>query len=192
MAITVNTLTVSNDLSKINLSLEVNSGQTANKLLLWDQDTYKDPSKQIDLTAKFSQAGNVENIEITATEAGFSKFDGLYIFQIETTDGDAVLVGVSSFTQYYVIQSKLLATIDLSCLSCNPNFQNALLFDLYLTATEKALELGRFQDAILNLDKLKVLKTSSDCKDCFDIDPVVSTASNIVSVGIIDCQLTDA
>ena len=65
MAITVNTLTVSNDLSKINLSLEVNSGQTANKLLLWDQDTYKDPSKQVDLTAKFSQAGNVENIEIT-------------------------------------------------------------------------------------------------------------------------------
>ena len=192
MAITVNTLTVSNDLSKINLSLEVNSGQTANKLLLWDQDTYKDPSKQVDLTAKFSQAGNVENIEITATEAGFSKFDGLYIFQIETTDGDAVLVGVSSFTQYYVIQSKLLATVDLSCLSCNSNFQNALLFDLYLTATEKALELGRFQDAILNLDKLKVLKTSSDCQDCFNIDPVVSTASNIVSVGIIDCQLTDA
>ena len=189
MAITIQTFMISNDLSKISLQLEVNAGETANKLLFWNQDTYKDPSQQVDLTSKLAQTSNVESIEITAEDINESNLTGLYVIQVETSDGEAALVGTASFTQYYIIQAKLLATIDLSCLNCNATFQNALLFDLYLTATIKALELGRFQDAIMNLAKLKVIQSSSDCSDCNNIEPLVSTAGNIVSVGIIDCQL---
>ena len=95
-----------------------------------------------------------------------------------------------NLTQYYIIQAKLIANVDLSCLNCNTNFQNALLFDLYLEATKNSLILGRYQDAISNLSKLIITVETSDCDSCKNIEPVVSTAGNIVSVGVIDCQLT--
>ena len=189
MAITVNTFIVSNDLKSITLDLAVNSGQTVSKILLWNQDTYKDPSTQKDLTSLLSQANNLESITITPSDIAESSFTGLYIVQIETSDSEASLIATASFTQYYKIQATFLAGIDLSCLSCNADFQNALLFDLYLEGTINSLLLGRFQDAIEHLAKLQVISSSSDCADCLDIDPLVSTAGNIVSVGIIDCQL---
>jgi hypothetical protein len=50
---------------------------------------------------------------------------------------------------------------------------------------------GRFQDAINNLANLIITIDTSDCDECNNIDPVVSTAGNIVSVGVIDCLLTE-
>jgi len=93
-------------------------------------------------------------------------------------------------TQYYIVQAKLISNIDLSCLSCNGNFQNALLFDLYLEATKVSLVLGRFQDAITNLNNLIITIETSDCDSCNNIEPLVSSAGNLVSVGVIDCLLT--
>ena len=192
MAITVSTFMVSNDLSEITLSVEVNAGQTVSKILVWNQDTYKDPVTAIDLTSSLSQADNTESLTISASDLNETSLTGLYVFQIESSDSEAVILGTASFTRYYVIQAKLLSQIDLSCLDCNYIFQNAMLFDLYLTATQKALVLGRFRDAINNLEKLKVIESSSDCSECNDIEPLVSTAGNIVSVCIIDCQLTES
>jgi len=190
MAITIQTFMVSNDLKSISLDIEVDAGQTVTKLLVWNQDTYKDPSKQIDLSDLAIEASNVESITIPASDLGESLLTGLYILQVETSNSEASLIATASFTQYYKIQATFIAGIDLSCLSCNADFQNALLFDLYLEGTINALVLGRFQDAIDHLSKLNVISKSSECVDCLDIDPLVSTAGNIVSVGVIDCQLT--
>lgn len=191
MSITVNTFMVSNDLSTIQLDVEVTSGQVVDNLLLWDQDTYKDPSTAVSLTSLISGASNVESIEITAAQAGVSSFSGIYFLQIETDDEEAVVVATFNLTQYYIIQAKLIANIDLSCLNCNGNFQNAILFDMYLEATKQSLVLGRFQDAIDNLKKLIITVDTSDCDTCNNIEPLVSTAGNIVSVGVIDCLLTE-
>jgi hypothetical protein len=113
----------------------------------------------------------------------------MYFLQIETSDSEAVVVATFNMTQYYTVQAKLIANIDLSCLNCNTNFQNALLFDLYLEATKQALLLGRYQDAIDNLAKLIITVDTSDCDACNDIEPLISTAGNIVSVGVLDCVI---
>lgn len=191
MAITVNTFIVSNDLSTIQLDVEVTSGQTVTELLLWDQDTYKDPAQSTDLSSLIVGSNNIESIEITASDAGVSSFSGIYFLQITTSEPEAVITATLNLTQYYIVQAKLIANIDLSCLNCNGNFQNALLFDMYLEATKNSLILGRFQDAIDNLEKLIITIDTSDCDTCNDIEPLVSTAGNIVSVGVIDCLLTE-
>ncbi len=191
MAISVTKFIVSNDLSTIDLDVTVNSGQTVTELLLWTEKTYRDPSKSVDLTSLIVGSGNTESIEISADAAGLSIFDGIYFAQITTSDSEAVVVATFNLTQYYIVQAKLIANIDLSCLSCNGNFQNALLFDLYLEATKNSLLLGRFQDAIDNLNNLIITIDTSTCDSCNDIDPIVSTAGNIVSVGVIDCLLTE-
>lgn len=187
MAISVTKFMVTNNLLSIDLDVEINSGQTVTKLLLWDQNTYRDPSKSVNLTSLLSGSTNTESIVISASNAGVTKFDGMYFLQIETSDSEAVVVATFNMTQYYTVQAKLIANIDLSCLHCNANFQNALLFDLYLEATKQALLLGRYQDAIDNLAKLIITVDTSDCDACNDIEPLISTAGNIVSVGVLDC-----
>lgn len=190
MAITVTKFLVSNDLSKIDLEVSVDGGQTIDNIYLWTEETYKDPSSKIDLSSLLSGASS-EEISISSNDASISQFDGMYFLQIETSGNEAVVVATFNLTQYYITQAKLIANIDLSCLNCNANFQNALLFDLYLEATKQALLLGRFQDAIDNLEKLIITVDTSDCDECNDIEPLVSTAGNIVSVGVIDCLLTE-
>lgn len=191
MAINVTRFIVSNDLSTIDLKVGVSNGQTVDTLLLWDQDSYKDPSQSVNLASLLSGASNSETISISANDAGVSSFDGMYFAQIQDTEGNAVVVATFNLTQYYIVQAKLIANIDLSCLNCNTNFQNSLLFDMYLEATKQALLLGRFQDAIDNLAKLIITVDISDCDSCNDIEPIVSTAGNIVSVGVLDCELVE-
>tara|TARA_B110000902_G_scaffold76035_1_gene90309 strand:+ start:5404 stop:5982 length:579 start_codon:yes stop_codon:yes gene_type:complete len=189
MAISVTRFMVTNNLLSIDLDVEINSGQTVTRLLLWDQKTYRDPSKSVNLTSLLSGSTNTESIVISVSNAGVTKFDGMYFLQIETSDSEAVVVATFNMTQYYTVQAKLIANIDLSCLNCNTNFQNALLFDLYLEATKQALLLGRYQDAIDNLAKLIITVDTSDCDACNDIEPLISTAGNIVSVGVLDCVI---
>ena len=180
---------VSNDMGSIELNMTVNTGETVTKILMWDNNNYRDPSQSKDLSSLIVGSSNSESITISASNADVSKFSGIYFVQIETSDSEAVIVATMNMTQYYIIQAKLIANIDLSCLNCNANFQNALLFDLYLEATKNALMLGRFQDAIDNLKNLIITVDGSGCNSCGDIEPLVSTAGNIVSVGVIDCLL---
>jgi hypothetical protein len=190
MSINVTKFLVSNDLASIDLDVNITVGQTVTQLLLWTEATYKDPSKSIDLSSLIVGSSEVESLTISASNAGVSSFTGIYFVQITTSEPEAAIVATFNLTQYYIVQAKLIANIDLSCLNCNTNFQNALLFDLYLEATKNSLILGRYQDAISNLSKLIITIESSDCDSCNDIDPIVSTAGNIVSVGVIDCLLT--
>tara|TARA_R110000823_G_scaffold65644_3_gene153927 strand:- start:165 stop:743 length:579 start_codon:yes stop_codon:yes gene_type:complete len=190
MSINVTKFLVSNDLASIDLDVNVTVGQTVTQLLLWTEATYKDPSKSIDLSSLIVGSSEVESLTISASNAGVSSFTGIYFVQITTSEPEAAIVATFNLTQYYIVQAKLIANIDLSCLNCNTNFQNALLFDLYLEATKNSLILGRYQDAISNLSKLIITIESSNCDSCNDIDPIVSTAGNIVSVGVIDCLLT--
>lgn len=192
MAISVTKYMVKDDLSAIELEVQVNAGQTVSRILLWDDSTYKDPSKAIDLTSLLAGTGNTESIEISASDAGVSELTGIYFLEITSSDSEAVMVATFNMTRYYSVQAKLIANIDLSCLNCSSNFQNALLFDMYLEATKQCLILGRYQDAIDNLNNLIISADSSFCDGCYDLEPTVSSAGNVVSVGVIDCILTQS
>lgn len=193
MAITIQTYSISTDLKEMSLKFEMNSTDTIYSILLWNEDNYKDSSRSTDLTSLALGSTNTEDLTISASDAGLTSFTGLYVVEIKTVAGDAVMAGASDFTQYYKVAAQFIANIDMSCLSCNDEFQNALLLDLYLQATVNSLLLGRYQDAISHLKNLKVIEGEcSSCSDCSDIEMSVSTAGNIVSVGIIDCQLTNS
>jgi len=191
MAITVKKFLVSNDMLSIDVDIEVGAGQLVTEMLLWTEATYKDPAQAVDLSGLLAGATNTETFTIAATDAGLTSFTGLYFAQITTDDPLTSLVATAALTQYYNIQAALVANVDLSCLNCNENLNNALLLDLYITALQGALIVGRFQDAISYLSKITILNTSAECQDaCANLSPVVSSAGNIVSVGVIDCILT--
>ena len=191
MAITITNFAVSADRLSINLAITVDAGQVVNDIKLWTEDTYKITTDAIDLNSLISGATNSEIITIPVATIGETELDGLYFAEIQSDDAADVpgMVGTVSLSQWYGVMSSLVANVDLSCLNCNANFQNALLLDLYIEGMKNSMLLGRFRDAIEFYDKIIIVQNSESCVDCANITPVVSTAGNLVSIGVIDCQL---
>ena len=190
MAITVNRFAVSNDRLTINLDITVATGKVVTGISLWTDRTYKNASSSKDLTSLISGTTNTESIVINSESTGDSYQNGIYFVQIESDDA-ADTPGVAatvSLTRYYGVTAQLLANVDLSCLNCNENLQNANLLDLYVQGMTNALTLGRFRDAIAFYNKINIF-TEVNCSECTDIAPTVSSAGNIVSVGVVDCLL---
>lgn len=189
MAITVNTFLVSNDKKTISVVLDAGAGNLITGATLWTESTYKDPNNGIDLSSLLSGVDNNESFTISSTMVGIDSFEGLYFGEFTSNEPDAAIVATAPLAKYYSAMAKILAEVDLSCLSCNENFQNALLLDLYVESMKNAIQLGRFQDAITFLERVNLF-TSISCDSCDSLDPVVSSAGNIVSIGVIDCILT--
>ena len=188
--ITVNKFEVSADRLSIDLKVTVGSGELVTSILLWTDATYKVQSQAINLSSLIVGTGIIEDITISASAAGVSSFDGIYFAQINNdNNSDAPgIVATLSLTRYYAVLAALLANVDLSCLNCNDNFQNALLLDMYVEAMKNSIKIGRFRDSIEFLKKINIFEEIS-CGECSNINPVVSTAGNIVSVGVVDCIL---
>jgi hypothetical protein len=188
--ITVNQFKISNDRKSLSLKTAVGAGQTLTSITMWTDKNYKSSTDSLDLSSLISGSTNEEDITITAGAAGVSSFDGLYIVQLSSSDVADVdgIVATISLTRFYGVMSQLLANINLSCLNCNDNFQNTLLLDLYIQGIINALTLGRFRDAIAFLNKINIF-AEFNCAGCVNQAPVVSTAGNIVSIGVIDCVL---
>ena len=200
--ITVNQFKISNDRKTLFLKTSVDTGFALTSITLWTDKTYKSSTLSVDLSGMIGDSTrhdlrsdqplptNEENIAITAASVGISSFDGLYIVQLSSSDPGDIdgIIATISLTRFYGVMSQLLANINLSCLNCNDNFQNTLLLDLYIQGIINALTLGRFRDAIAFLNKINIF-AEFNCAGCVNEAPVVSTAGNIVSIGVIDCVL---
>ena len=211
MAINVTKFMISNDLRSIELDIACDVGTNITSIALWNELTYNNPSDDAiqDFSEHLSGLSNTESIilgqSLLESEASLPPAEansiallgtqfvgdltGMYFMRIISSNGDAVTVATINLTQFYIVEAKLLANVDLSCLNCNTNFQNALLMDLYMEAIKSSLTIGRFKDAIQILKKLRLTTETGDCAECLNIEPLISTAGNIVSVGVIDCTL---
>ena len=190
MAITVNRFAVSNDRLTINLDITVGTGETVTALRLYTDRTYKTLALSQDISSILAGTSNVETLVINPNQTRDAKQDGIYFVEITSSDAsDSIGIAATvSLTRFYGVTAQLLANINLSCMNCNENFQNASLLDLYVQGMSNGLRLGRFRDAILFYNKINIF-TETACAECEDIAPVVSSAGNIVSVGVVDCLL---
>ena len=199
---------VSNDLRSLELDITCDAGATITSIALWNENTYNNPADDViqDFSSYLLGVSNSESLVLGQESLGASSpangmdvallgtlftgnLTGMYFMRISSSNGDAITVATINLTQFYIVEAKLLANVDLSCLNCNTNFQNALLMDLYMEAIKSSLTIGRFKDAIEILKKLKITTETGDCAECLNIEPLISTAGNIVSVGVIDCTL---
>jgi len=196
MAINVTKFMVTNDLQSMELDITAEPGHTITSIALWDENTYNNPDPEVllDLTSLLEGTTNTESLVIGQVDLSgtiyMGDLTGIYFMRISASNGDAIIVATINLTQWYIVTARLIANVDLSCLNCNANFQNALLLDLYLEAIKSALTIGRFKDAIQHLSKLKITAGTGDCSECDTLEPLISTAGNIVSVGVIDCTIT--
>jgi hypothetical protein len=188
--ITITKLEITNDLTTLNLDIAVDNGQVVTSLSLWNEDTFKDVDNAVDLTSFLSGATNTESLTFAHTDIGTTLLSGLYFIEIKSDDAgdkDAV-VSVINLNQFYGVVVALLFTVNTSCLNCNSNLQNALLLDMYMEGIGRALQVGRFQDAIIFLDKINIITVSVDCTNCFN-QTITDPGTGWISVGVLDCLL---
>jgi len=146
-----------------NLLLTIENAAAATLLRLWNDNTYKDFSKAIDLTAKLTGVAT-ENITISLTDIGESVFDGIYFIEVEDPT-QIVSAYTFNLTRYKeCILEKIIENIQ--CNDCLEKTKVAITNShSLLIATEYSLELGFLEDAINNLKALDKY-CSNSCKAC--------------------------
>lgn len=144
--------------------LELENAENATTLRFWNNYTYKDYDKVIDLSSLLTLGEASQTIEITASDINESYFNGIFFIQVESTTEI-----VQSLTSYLVkykecILEKLaeLGVCD-DCLKTNSI--SLINSQSILTGIEYSVEQGFIEEAqllILALDKY----CSNDCKSC--------------------------
>lgn len=152
---------ISSDKSK--LLLTITDAQDIISLRLWDNNSYKDFSKLIDLSDKLTGSAT-ENIEIYLTDLNIQSFDGIYFVEAEDIS-ETSLEFISVLTKYKeCLLNKSLLYDD--CEDC-PNTVNDTILNIQglLTGLEYASEL-RYIDDMLNILNALEKYCTNDCNSC--------------------------
>lgn len=152
------------------LTLEITNADSLVSLYLWDETTYKDFSKGIDLSGKLTGSAT-ENITITLQDINQSTLDGIYFIEAQDTEFSS-LKYTYNFTRYKeCILDKIVKNIQ--CRDCM-DYLNVNIINSHslLIATEYALELGYIEVALNNI---KVLNKycSNECSECDSYSNVI-------------------
>lgn len=188
--ITVRIFQVSQDLTKLSVSLETTTGNTINDIKLWTEGTFKDYGSAVSLNSKLTGTSNVEVFDIVPSDLGVSQLNGIYFAEISSTgsstsgctncEGNPTLAVSVNFYQFYYCINTILCNLVPDCTDCDYNLTNALSADLYLEAMKSALIIGRFNDAILHYNALRKICTTG-CDACD-----TSSLSGPIGFGVLD------
>lgn len=152
---------VSPDRSKLNITITTNN--SVSSLFLWNELTYKDYSKAIDLSS-YLTGDFTEVIELSLLDLGYEYFSGLYF--IEATDNTEIANSVTAeLTRYKecILNNLIKHSVCEECLLEKTislvNAQGLLL------GLQDAADLGFIDEMLIIVDALN-LYCSEECKTC--------------------------
>ncbi|AGO48976.1 structural protein [Cellulophaga phage phi14:2] len=172
---------ISSDKSK--LSLTIGDAQDVISLRLWDNDTYKDFSKLIDLSDKLTGA-STETIDIFPNDLNISSFSGIYFIEAEDiTETSLEFTSILNKYEECVLNQSVLYD---NCEECIEDLNlNILNINTMLTSLKMALEL-RFINEMLNIIKALDKYCTNNCSTCGqEIDASDYENNNPDSINII-------
>lgn len=177
--IQINTASITENGTKLNINIETGVGFTIINALLWTADTFKDYTKAKSLTFKLEQLDNTEDFVVTPEELGMTSFKEILFLEFESDDPvndccecpDKALAVVTNMDQYYRCMTEYILKSDLctgnlfSREVCDDNPVNkAITINLLIDAMVQCLELGQFIEAIDILKRLR--KICDKCTNC--------------------------
>lgn len=166
------------------LILTITDASEAFLLRLWNDKTYKDFSKAIDLTSKLT-GSNTEIITISLTDIRESNIDGIYFIEVESPEEISVAYTYNFLKYKECILDKIIANIE--CKDCLDYFdQDTINSHSLLIATEYAIELGYIEIALNNIKALNKY-CSNTCKSCGSFSNIIdNTLFSLNDPKIID------
>lgn len=159
----------------LNILVDVNTvaGKKFTKMLLWNSTTYKVEAKAVDLTSLLAGTSENEILSISITDAGVSKFSGMYF--IEFTTDEASLnthTGlVANFVKYHECLMDKALQIEVencSVIKSECGRDNDLLFiTALIESLNTAVIFSLIEEAIAMEDTLNQL--CGECTLCPDL-----------------------
>lgn len=174
--IIIDTLKIDSVAESITIDVKTDVGNLITKVSVWNTDTYKDPTKVIDLSSLLLNTSEKENLTISAQDLNVEKITGIWFIEFESnaplnTDGspDTSLGVVANLIQYYeyVLSGLLKIGSDIaSCTNeeCSSNRENLFYVDALLNTLKDAIRFGYYEESIKminNLDDLCNICNSS-------------------------------
>lgn len=169
----ITNLSISSDKSKINLT--ITDAASVVSLRLWDDTTYKDFGKLIDLASKLTGA-STETIEITPSDIGITYFDGIYFVEAEDPTETSIEYTYELSKYQECITVKAAQTT--SCTDCNNEKNKALnnVHALYRSLL-MALDLRSINDMLSFIKTLDKYCTNT-CQTCGQAVDDISSYEN--------------
>lgn len=191
----INNLSISNDNLNLNVNVTTNVGSTITKVLLWNENTFKDYSQAVDISFKLEQVNNNEIFILENTEININEFTGIYFLEF-TTDYEEpecsnclnTVIGIAA--NFNNVKSFILdKVLNLNvCNTCPNNYDNIIYADLTLNGLTHSLQLGYYDEAIFLYNKLKKLLGSDlNCKNCKKLR--TPSYNNSLNFGILNNSL---
>jgi hypothetical protein len=187
--VTIKLLDLNSAATAITVSVETDQiGHTITKALIWDKNTYNDPTTAIDLTSLLDGTNQTEDFIVSNTVLGVDNIKGLYIMEFTSSEEtDNIQTGVvANLVPYHeCILDKALQTDIKNCSIQKPNckesdnllFTSTLLDTLYDTILFDLIE-----------ESIQIIETLDDlcevCVNCPDYN--VTLAKNGYGYKTID------
>ena len=177
--ISINTLQISSDKKSLVVSISTETGFVFTALNLWTEDTYKDSTKSINLSALLDSNTNDENFVITADNLSIPNFDGLYFIEFGDSNDTLQIGAVAELSTY----KKCLLDNTLSILSSNTNiftgegcnnseFNKLIYTHSILNGLQSSIISGYYGEAIDFINALK--KFCNKCSNCGQLNSILS------------------
>lgn len=172
----INNLSINNSLTQLSVDVETNTGSNITSILLWNENTFKDYSKAIDLSFKLEEINNKEIFIVTATEINISDFSGIYFLEFTSnyeeegcTNCQNTVIGITANLnniKKYLLNSVLELNDCEDCLK-EKDFDNIIAMDLTMNGISIALSVGFYEEAVFLYKKLKrLIGPKLDCSSC--------------------------
>lgn len=188
----INNLSINNDKTQLSVNVETNLNSTITSAILWNQNTFKDYDKGIDISFKLEQINNKEIFILTNADININDFDGIYFIEF-TSDYEeegcsncqntviGIAANMNNIKKYILNQ-----VLDLKvCQGCpeNNDIDNVINIHLSLKTISLALSLGYYEEAIFIYNKLKkLIGPKLDCRSCKNLtSPTYINGLNFVT-----------
>jgi len=194
----INNLSINNDATNINVDITTNVSSIITKVLLWNENTFKDYGTAIDVSFKLEQTSNNEVFIITTNDININSFNGIWFLEITSNyveDSDCIscqnaVIGIAANLnniKSYILDRVLELDDCVGCRNNHDNIDNITNLYLINKGICTSLQLGYYEEAIYLYKKLKKLISNVDCISCRKLrDPIYNSNLNF---GILDNNL---
>lgn len=177
MAVKINDFSIINNGTQLKIDLSTNATYKITSVLLWKMNDFKDYTKSISLNYKLTQLNNLENIIVTNTELQINSFEDILFIEVKSNEPivdcpeclvPALGICYNLQSYYKCLLNELLNSEIAECDNCNNlSLKNLIItLSLLIDSIEQSIDLGFYNQAILNVAKLKKLCSIKECNNC--------------------------
>jgi hypothetical protein len=169
---TIHNLAINSGALTMTVSVEVDAGNTVNKILAWNKDTYKVTEDAIDLTSLLAGTDETEDFTISAADLGVEQISGFWAVEFFSSDsGEESKTGIAiNLLPYYeCVVNKSLAISVKNCKvedsKCG-KIDTLLFANTLLENTHHTVLFGLYEETIQILDTLEdICEICTACPD---------------------------